>query len=177
MSRVGKYPVAIPPGIQISVIAGCIEVKGRNGTLHYHILPDVDITLKDDEILITPNPDSKQARALWGTTRANIQSMVTGVSEGFRRILKIQGVGYRAQVQDKTLKLQLGYSHEVKFPVPDGIAIECPSQTEIVVSGMDKQRVGQIAAEIRSWRPPEPYKGKGVLYKGEYVLRKEGKKK
>lgn len=177
MSRVGKYPVAVPPGVEISIAAGGIKVTGRNGTLHHHILPDVEVTLKGDEILVAPNSDSRQARTLWGTTRANIQSMVTGVSEGFMRILEIQGVGYRAQIQGETLKLQLGYSHEVKFPVPDGIAIECPSQTEIVVSGMDKQRVGQIAAEIRSWRPPEPYKGKGIRYKGEYVLRKEGKKK
>ena len=177
MSRVGKYPVAIPPGVEISAIASRIEIKGRNGTLHHHILPDVGITLKDDEVLITPNSDSRQARALWGTTRANIQSMVIGVSEGFKRALEIQGVGYRAQIQNETLKLQLGYSHEVKFPVPHDITIECPSQTEIVVSGIDKQRVGQIAAEIRSWRPPEPYKGRGIRYKGEHVLHKEGKKK
>ena len=177
MSRVGKYPVAIPPGVEISVIADCIKAKGRNGTLHHRILSDVDITLKDDEILIAPNSDSRQARALWGTMRANIQSMITGVSVGFKRTLEIQGVGYRARIQDETLKLQLGYSHEVKFSVPDGISIECPSQTEIVVLGMDKQLVGQTAAEIRSWRPPEPYKGKGIRYKGEYVLRKESKKK
>jgi len=127
--------------------------------------------------VVKPNSNSKQARALWGTTRANIQSMVTGVTEGFKRQLEIQGVGYRAQMQGKTLRLQLGYSHDVEFEVPEGITIECLSQTDIVVSGMDKQRVGQVASNIRGWRPPEPYKGKGVRYKDEYVLRKEGKKK
>lgn len=177
MSRVGKNPVVVPSGVEISIVDDHIEVKGRNGTLRRHILPDVRVALEADGVIVTPNSESRQARALWGTTRANIQSMITGVSEGFKRALEIQGVGYRAQMQGGSLKLQLGYSHDVEFPVPDGIAIACPSQTEIVVSGMDKQRVGQVASEIRSWRPPEPYKGKGIRYRGEYVLRKEGKKK
>ena len=177
MSRIGKNSVAIPSGVEISVVADHVEVKGKNGTLRQHILPDVTVKTEDGEVLVTPNSNSKQARALWGTTRANIQTMVTGVTEGFKRELEIQGVGYRAQMQGKTLKLQLGYSHDVEFPVPEGITIECPSQTEVIVSGMDKQRVGQVASNIRGWRPPEPYKGKGIRYKDEYVLRKEGKKK
>ena len=152
-------------------------MKGKNGTLRQHILPDVTVEKSDDGVVVKPTSNSKQARALWGTTRANIQSMVTGVTEGFKRQLEIQGVGYRAQMQGKTLRLQLGYSHDVEFAVPEGITIECPSQTDIIVSGMDKQRVGQVASNIRGWRPPEPYKGKGVRYKDEYVLRKEGKKK
>ena len=126
---------------------------------------------------MTPNSQSKQARALWGTTRANIAAMITGVTDGFKRHLEIQGVGYRAQAQGKTLKLQLGYSHDIEFPVPEGVTIETPSLTEIVVSGSDKQQVGQVASNIRRWRGPEPYKGKGIRYKGEFVLRKEGKKK
>ncbi len=177
MSRIGKNSVAIPSGVEISVVADHVEVKGKNGTLRQHILPDVTVKTEDGEVVVTPNSNSKQARALWGTTRANIQTMVTGVTEGFKRELEIQGVGYRAQMQGKTLKLQLGYSHDVEFPVPEGITIECPSQTEVIVSGMDKQRVGQVASNIRGWRPPEPYKGKGIRYKDEYVLRKEGKKK
>ncbi|MBN36780.1 MAG: 50S ribosomal protein L6 [Rhodospirillaceae bacterium] len=177
MSRIGKNSVAIPSGVEISVAADHVEVKGKNGTLRHHILPDVTVKTEDGEVVVTPNSNSKQARALWGTTRANIQTMVTGVTEGFKRELEIQGVGYRAQMQGKTLKLQLGYSHDVEFPVPEGITIECPSQTEVIVSGTDKQRVGQVASNIRGWRPPEPYKGKGIRYKDEYVLRKEGKKK
>lgn len=177
MSRVGKNAVPIPSGVEVGIAAGHVEVKGKNGTLRQHILPDVTVEKSDDGVVVKPNSNSKQARALWGTTRANIQSMVVGVTEGFKRQLEIQGVGYRAQMQGKTLRLQLGYSHDVEFAVPEGITIECPTQTDIVVSGMDKQRVGQVASNIRGWRPPEPYKGKGVRYKDEYVLRKEGKKK
>jgi len=177
MSRIGKNAVAIPSGVEISIATDHVEVKGKNGILRQHFLPDVSVKVEESEVVVTPNSNSKQARALWGTTRANIQSMVTGVTEGFKRELEIQGVGYRAQMQGKNLKLQLGYSHDVEFPVPEGITIDCPSLTEIVVSGMDKQRVGQVASNIRGWRPPEPYKGKGIRYKGEYVLRKEGKKK
>ncbi len=177
MSRVGKNAVEIPSGVEVSIADGRVEVKGRNGALRRRILPDVAVAVEDRRIVVTPNGDSTRARALWGTTRANIQAMVTGVTEGFERRLEIQGVGYRAQMQGATLKLQLGYSHDIEIPAPEGIGIACPSQTEIVVSGMDKQRVGQVASDIRGWRPPEPYKGKGIRYKGEYVLRKEGKKK
>jgi large subunit ribosomal protein L6 len=177
MSRVGKNAVPIPSGVEVAIAAGHVEVKGKNGTLRQHILPDVTVEKSDDGVVVKPNSNSKQARALWGTTRANIQSMVVGVTEGFKRQLEIQGVGYRAQMQGKTLRLQLGYSHDVEFAVPEGITIECPTQTDIVVSGMDKQRVGQVASNIRGWRPPEPYKGKGVRYANEYVKRKEAKKK
>ena len=177
MSRVGKYPITIPAGVQVSVSRGEVAVKGAKGELRQHVLPDVTVKVEDGKVVVTPNSQSKQARALWGTTRANIASMVTGVTEGFRRVLDIQGVGYRAQAQGRMLKLQLGYSHDVEFPVPEGITIETPSQTEIVVSGSDKQRVGQVASNIRRWRQPEPYKGKGIRHRGEFVLRKEGKKK
>jgi large subunit ribosomal protein L6 len=177
MSRVGKYAVTIPSGVEVAIAAGHVEVKGKNGTLRQHILPDVSVEKSDEGVVVKPTANTKTARALWGTTRANIQTMVTGVTEGFKRHLEIQGVGYRAQMQGKILKLQLGYSHDVEFQAPDGITIECPSQTEIIVSGMDKQQVGQVASNIRGWRPPEPYKGKGVRYKDEFVLRKEGKKK
>ncbi|MBC6439618.1 MAG: 50S ribosomal protein L6 [Rhodospirillales bacterium] len=178
MSRVGKNAVDIPSGVEVSINDDVVEVKGKNGTLSQHILPHhVTVMMEERQVVVTPNDNTKRARALWGTTRANIQTMVTGVTEGFKRELEIQGVGYRAQMQGKTLKLQLGYSHDVEFPVPDGITIECPNQTEIVVSGVDKQRVSQVASNIRGWRPPEPYKGKGIRYKDEYVLRKEGKKK
>jgi len=177
MSRVGKYPVAIPAGVQVTVNRDHVAVKGSKGELKQHILSDVTVKVDGSEVVVTPNSQSKQARALWGTTRANIASMITGVTEGFKRTLEIQGVGYRAQAQGKMLKLQLGYSHDIEFPVPDGVTIETPSQTEIIVSGSDKQQVGQVASNIRRWRGPEPYKGKGIRYKGEFVLRKEGKKK
>jgi large subunit ribosomal protein L6 len=154
-----------------------ITVKGKKGELNQQVLSDVSISVEDSQVVIKPMGDSKFARSLWGTMRSNIESMIVGVSEGFSRELEIQGVGYRAQMQGKVLKLQLGFSHDIDFPVPEGISIECPSQTQIVVSGADKQRVGQVASNIRGYRPPEPYKGKGVRYKDEYVLRKEGKKK
>jgi large subunit ribosomal protein L6 len=177
MSRVGKNPIAIPDGVNVAIADGAITVKGKNGELRQTVLSDVSIAVEDNEIVIKPMSDSKFARSLWGTMRSTVESMVIGVSDGFRRELEIQGVGYRAQMQGKMLKLQLGFSHDVDFPVPEGISIECPSQVEIVVSGVDKQQVGQVASNIRSYRRPEPYKGKGVRYKGEFVLRKEGKKK
>ena len=177
MSRVGKNPIAIPDGVNVAVANGAITVKGKNGELSQSVLKDVTVEVEDNQIVVKPTSSSKFSRSLWGTTRSNIESMITGVTEGFRRELEIQGVGYRAQMQGKTLRLQLGFSHDVEFPVPDGISIECPSQVQIVVSGVDKQQVGQVASNIRGYRPPEPYKGKGVRYVGEYVLRKEGKKK
>jgi large subunit ribosomal protein L6 len=177
MSRVGKNPIAIPDGVNVAVSDGAITVKGKKGELSQQVLSEVSIAVEDNHVVIKPASDSKFSRSLWGTMRSNIEAMVTGVTEGFSRELEIQGVGYRAQMQGKMLKLQLGFSHDVDFPVPDGVSIECPSQVQIVVSGADKQQVGQVASNIRSYRPPEPYKGKGVRYKDEYVLRKEGKKK
>ena len=177
MSRIGKNPIAIPDGVNVAVTGGAITVKGKNGELSQQVLSDVSIAVEDNQIVVKPMSDSKFSRSLWGTMRSNIESMVTGVTEGFRRELEMQGVGYRVQMQGNTLRLQLGFSHDVEFPVPEGVLIECPSQIQIVVSGADKQQVGQVASNIRSYRPPEPYKGKGVRYKGEYVLRKEGKKK
>ena len=177
MSRIGKNAVTIPAGVDVTVADGHVEITGRNGALRRSLASDVTVTVDDGAVSVAPAAQTRRARALWGTTRAAIQSMVDGVDKGFRRELEIQGVGYRAQLQGGSLRLQLGYSHDVVIPVPEGVAIECPSPTDIVVSGMDKQRVGQVASEIRGWRPPEPYKGKGVRYKNEYVLRKEGKKK
>lgn len=177
MSRVGKNVIAVPPGVEVAIGDSVVEVTGSKGSLKRLFLPEVSVAFEAGSLVVTPNSASRQARALWGTTRSNLQAMVTGVTEGFRRQLEIQGVGYRAQMQGATLKLQLGYSHDIEIPVPDGIGIECPSQQEIVISGIDKQRVGQLASEIKRLRPPEPYKGKGIRYKGEFVLRKEGKKK
>lgn len=177
MSRVGKNPISIPDGVTVDVGADAITVKGKKGELSRQLLADVSVAVEDNQIVVKPLSESKFARSLWGTMRSNIEAMITGVSDGFSRELEIQGVGYRAQIQGKTLRLQLGFSHDVEFPIPDGVSIECPSQVQIVVSGADKQQVGQVASNIRGYRPPEPYKGKGVRYKDEYVLRKEGKKK
>ena len=177
MSRIGKNAIAVPEGVDVTVGECSIEISGAKGSLMRSFLPDVRVTVEGASVVVTPNSSSRQATALWGTTRSNIQSMVTGVSSGFRRTLQLQGVGYRAQMQGNVLRLQVGYSHDVEIPVPEGLAIECPNQQEIVVSGIDKQRVGQLASEIRRVRPPEPYKGKGIRYHGELVLRKEGKKK
>ena len=177
MSRIGKNPVPIPDGVEVAVGGGAVTVKGGRGELTRQVLPEVTVEVADGRVTVTPNSSSRAARSLWGTTRAGIAQMVTGVTEGFRRELAIQGVGYRAQMQGDVLKLQLGYSHEVAVESPRGITIETPTPTRIVVSGVDKQRVGQVAADIRRWRPPEPYKGKGIRYSGEHVLRKEGKKK
>ncbi len=177
MSRVGKNPITIPDGVTVDVAADAITVKGKKGELSRQLLADVSVAVEDNKVVVKPLSESKFARSLWGTMRSNIEAMITGVSDGFSRELEIQGVGYRAQIQGKTLRLQLGFSHDVEFPIPEGVSIECPSQVQIVVSGADKQQVGQVASNIRGYRPPEPYKGKGVRYKDEYVLRKEGKKK
>lgn len=177
MSRIGKNAIAVPEGVDVTVGESSIEVSGAKGSLTQPFLPEVSVALEGGMVVVTPNSSSRQATALWGTTRSNIQSMVTGVASGFSRTLELQGVGYRAQMQGKMLRLQVGYSHDIEIPVPDGLAIECPNQQEIVISGIDKQRVGQLASEIRRLRPPEPYKGKGIRYRGEVVLRKEGKKK
>jgi large subunit ribosomal protein L6 len=177
MSRVGKNPVAVPSGVTISLGDGKIKAKGKLGELAMSLSREVEVKLEDNKVWVKPLSESKQARMMWGTTRNLVRSMLTGVSQGYSKSLDISGVGYRAAVQGKTLQLQLGYSHDVNYPIPSDIQIKCEKPTSILVSGADKQRVGQIAAEIRSFRKPEPYKGKGIMYQGEKIVRKEGKKK
>ncbi len=177
MSRVGKSPVAIPAGVTIQVSGRKLSAKGKLGDLYLDLSDQVSAKLEGDNVVFQPANDSKQARMMWGTTRNLVRNMVLGVSQGFRKNLEINGVGYRAAVQGKTLQLQLGYSHDVNFPIPDDIAIKCEKPTMIAITGRDKQRVGQIAAEIRGYRGPEPYKGKGIKYDTEKIRRKEGKKK
>ena len=177
MSRIGKKPIAVPNGVTATDENGLLVVKGPKGTLTMPMLDDVIYSIKEDEILVTPVGPTKQARAFWGMQRTLVQNLVTGVTEGFTKTLEITGVGYRAQAQGRNLRLQLGYSHDVNFPVPEGIEVKTPDQNTVEISGIDKQKVGQVAAEIRRWRKPEPYKGKGIKYRGEYIFRKEGKKK
>jgi large subunit ribosomal protein L6 len=177
MSRIGKKSVAIPTGVTANIEGQTVKMKGPKGALAL-VLPD-DVTVKMDKgaIKVDPKTETQRARAMWGTSRTLVANLVTGVTKGFEDKLEITGVGYRASVQGKNLQIALGYSHDVVYPIPEGIAIVTPKPTEIVISGMDKQKVGQVAAEIRGFRPPEPYKGKGVKYAGEYIFRKEGKKK
>ncbi len=177
MSRIGKNPIELPDGVSLEVAGVVVTAKGKLGELSARLTDDVEITQQDNIVTVSPRPDAPNSKKMWGTSRSVISNLVTGVNEGFIKKLEINGVGYRAQIQGKDLTLQLGFSHDVKFPVPDGITINCPDQTHIEISGVDKQKVGQVAAEIRSYRPPEPYKGKGIKYEGEYILRKEGKKK
>ncbi len=178
MSRIGKKPVALPTGVTASVESGTLTVKGPKGSLAMQLLDDlVNYEVGEGEIRSTPLTSAQRNRAAWGMTRTNVQNLVTGVTEGFTKVLEITGVGYRAQAQGKNLRLQLGYSHDVNFPVPEGIEVKTPDQNTVEISGIDKQKVGQVAAEIRRWRKPEPYKGKGIKYRGEYIFRKEGKKK
>lgn len=177
MSRIGKKPVALPKGVTAEVKGQTIEVKGPKGTRTFTATDDVDLVLEDGSVSVKPRGTSKRARQQWGMTRSMIANLTVGVSEGFKKELEIQGVGYRANMQGKVLKLALGYSHDVNFEVPEGVTITSPKQTEIIVEGIDQQLVGQVAANIREWRRPEPYKGKGIRYKGEFVFRKEGKKK
>jgi large subunit ribosomal protein L6 len=178
MSRIGKKPVAVPGGVTASVESGTLTVKGPKGTLAMRLLDDlVKYEIAEGEIRVTPLIESQRSRAAWGMQRTNVQNLVTGVTEGFQKVLEITGVGYRAQAQGRNLRLQLGYSHDVNFPVPDGVEVKTPDQNTVEISGIDKQKVGQVAAEIRRWRKPEPYKGKGIKYRGEYIFRKEGKKK
>jgi len=177
MSRVGKNPVAVPSGVTVSLAAGQIKAKGKLGELTLRISDDVDVKFEDNKVWVKPLRETKQARMMWGSTRNLVRSMMTGVSQGYSKSLEISGVGYRAAVQGKTLTLQLGYSHDVNFPIPSDIQIKCEKPTSILISGADKQRVGQVAAEIRAFRKPEPYKGKGIMYLGEKIVRKEGKKK
>ena len=177
MSRIGKKPVAVPSGVTANIEGQTVKVKGPKGALQA-VLPD-EVTVKMDKtgVQVEPRNESKRARSMWGTSRTQVANLMAGVTKGFEEKLEITGVGYRAAVQGKQLSLQLGFSHDVNYPIPAGIAIATPKPTEIVVTGMDKQQVGQVAAEIRAYRPPEPYKGKGVKYVGEYIFRKEGKKK
>jgi large subunit ribosomal protein L6 len=177
MSRIGKNPVRIPSGVEVSISGQTLTAKGRLGALSLVVSNEVNAAIADGTVAIAPNSDTKQSRAMWGTTRALVDNMVTGVSEGFSVNLEITGVGYRAQVQSDTLNLQLGYSHDIRFPIPSDVRISCERPTSITISGADRQRVGQIAADIRAYRPPEPYKGKGIKYANESVRRKEGKKK
>jgi large subunit ribosomal protein L6 len=177
MSRIGKQPVALPSGVSAEVKGQTVEVKGPKGTRSWTATDDVTIAMDDGAITVKPRGESKRARQQWGMSRTNIANLVHGVTEGFRKELEIQGVGYRAQMQGNTLKLNLGLSHEVAFEVPEGVTVTCPKQTEIVIEGDNEQHVGQVAANIRDWRRPEPYKGKGIRYKGEFIFRKEGKKK
>lgn len=177
MSRIGKKPVDMPGGVSASMSGQTIEVKGPKGVRTFTATDDVDVKIDGQEVTVAPRGMSKRARQQWGMTRTQIQNLVSGVSEGFRKDLEIQGVGYRATVQGKSLKLALGYSHDVTYEIPDGVEIKAPKPTEIEITGIDQQQVGQVAAEIRRWRKPEPYKGKGIRYKGEFVFRKEGKKK
>ena len=177
MSRIGKKSVPVPAGVTATIEGGQINVKGPKGTLSMPLVEDISYTLEDGAISVMPANESKRARAFWGMQRTMVSNLVVGVSDGFTKVLEITGVGYRASVQGSNLKLQLGYSHDVDFPIPTGIAIKTPDQTTVEISGADRQQVGQVAAEIRRWRKPEPYKGKGIKYRGEFIFRKEGKKK
>ncbi len=177
MSRIGKKPVEVPSGVTASINGQSIEVKGPKGTLSFKATDDVTLSQDEGKISVQPRGLSKRARQQWGMSRSMIENLVTGVSKGFKKELEINGVGYRAAIQGNILKLQLGYSHEVNFEVPKGVTVTTPKQTEIIVEGIDAQLVGQVAANIREWRGPEPYKGKGIKYKDEFIFRKEGKKK
>jgi len=177
MSRVGKKPVAIASGVTANVEGQTVKMKGPKGALQFVVHDDVSVELKDGKITVAPRAETKRARSLYGTARAQISNLLEGVTKGFEKKLEITGVGYRAALQGKNLQLALGYSHDVVYTIPEGITITVPKPTEINVAGIDSQRVGQVAAEIRSYRPPEPYKGKGVRYSDEFIFRKEGKKK
>jgi len=177
MSRIGKKAVPVPTGVTVSINGQNVAVKGPKGELKMAFVDQVNVKMADGAVDVQPKDSSKLARSCWGMSRTMVANMIKGVTEGYSRTLEITGVGYRAAVQGKDLQLQLGYSHDVSYAIPAGIEIKTPKPTEIVVSGIDKQRVGQVAAEIRSYREPEPYKGKGVKYAGEYIFRKEGKKK
>ena len=177
MSRIGKKPVTVPGGVTAAVDGQEVKIKGPKGELKHVLVDDIIVKLDKGEIEISMRDDTKNARAMWGMSRTMVANLVAGVTQGFTKKLEITGVGYRAAVQGSNLQLQLGYSHDITFPIPQGIQVVCPKPTEIIVTGIDKQKVGQVTAEIRQFRPPEPYKGKGVRYAGEFILRKEGKKK
>jgi large subunit ribosomal protein L6 len=177
MSRIGKKPVAIPSGVTASVEGQTVKVKGPKGQLQFVVHDDVEVKFENGQVKVAPRVKTNRAQAMYGTARAQVANLVQGVTKGFEKKLEITGVGYRAAMQGKNLQLALGYSHDVIYPIPEGISIAVPKPTEITVSGIDPQRVGQVAAEIRAYRPPEPYKGKGVKYVDEFIFRKEGKKK
>lgn len=177
MSRVGKHPVEIPSGVTVDIAGQTLTAKGKLGELAVTLMGEVTVTQEGSQVRIGPRDDSKRARSMWGTARSIVANTINGVATGFTRKLEIKGVGYRAQVQGRDVVLQLGYSHEIRYPIPEGITIECPDLTHVTVHGADKQKVGQAAAEIRAFRPVEPYKGKGIRYEDEVALRKEGKKK
>lgn len=177
MSRIGKKPVELPTGVSASVAGQTIEVKGPKGTRSFSAADDVTLAVDGNVVTITPRGSSKRARQQWGMSRTMVANLVTGVTTGFKKELEIQGIGYRAALQGTTLKLNLGLSHDVEYVAPEGVTLTVPKQTIIIVEGIDEQAVGQVAADIRKWRKPEPYKGKGIRYKGEFVFRKEGKKK
>jgi large subunit ribosomal protein L6 len=177
MSRIGKKPVELPAGVSASVSGQTVEVKGPKGSLTFKATDDVTLSVEENAVVVTPRGKSKRARQQWGMSRSMVENCVIGVSQGFKKELEIVGVGYRAAVQGNVLKLNLGYSHDVNFDIPSDVTVVAPKQTEITIEGIDAQRVGQIAANIREWRSPEPYKGKGIRYKNEYIFRKEGKKK
>ena len=177
MSRIGKKAVVIPAGVTAAIDGSQLSVKGPKGAMMMPLVDDIAYAIEGGEISVKPANETKRARAYWGLQRTLVSNLVTGVSTGFTKVLEITGVGYRANVQGSNLKLQLGYSHDVDYPIPDGIAIKTPDQTTVEITGADKQQVGQVAAEIRRWRKPEPYKGKGIKYRGEFIFRKEGKKK
>ena len=177
MSRIGKRPVALPDGVTAEIQGKQLSVKGPKGTLSMTLTDEIVYNVEGGEISVKPANETRRARNFWGMHRTLVANLVEGVTEGYTKVLEISGVGYRAQSQGKTLKLQLGYSHDVDYAIPEGITVNTPDQTTIEISGIDKQQVGQVAAEIRKWRKPEPYKGKGIKYRGEYIFRKEGKKK
>jgi large subunit ribosomal protein L6 len=177
MSRIGKKPVAVPSGITANVEGQTVKIKGPKGTLSFVVPDDVAVKLDGGQIKVDPRNETKRARSQWGTSRTLISNLIAGVSKGFERRLEINGVGYRAAVQGKSLNIALGYSHDINYPIPEGITIATPRPVEIVITGADRQKVGQVAAEIREYRPPEPYKGKGIKYSDERIFRKEGKKK
>ena len=177
MSRVGKRAIAVPSGVTANVEGQTVKVKGPKGALQAALHDDVTVKLDGGQIKIEPRAETKRARAQWGTSRTLVANLISGVTKGFEQRLEISGVGYRAAVQGKNLQLALGYSHDIVYPIPEGISIATPRPVEIIVTGSDRQRVGQVAAEIREYRPPEPYKGKGIKYAGEQIFRKEGKKK
>lgn len=177
MSRTGKKPVTLPAGVTATLEGGQVSVKGPKGSLSIPMVDEVTYSVEDGLLSVKPANETKRSRAFWGMQRTLIQNLVTGVTDGFTKVLEITGVGYRANAQGRNLKLQLGYSHDVDFAIPEGIEIKTPDNTTVEITGIDKQKVGQVAAEIRRWRKPEPYKGKGIKYRGEYIFRKEGKKK
>jgi large subunit ribosomal protein L6 len=177
MSRIGKKAVVVPAGVTASVEGQTVTMKGPKGALHFVVPDDIIVKMDKGTVKVDPRSETKRALAMWGTSRTLVANLIAGVTKGFEEKLEITGVGYRATLQGKNLQIALGFSHDIIYPIPDGITIATPKPTEIVVTGIDKQKVGQVAAEIRAFRPPEPYKGKGVKYAGEYIFRKEGKKK